>query len=72
MVADETEARIHELIAHHLKEVGTAEQGWSKLFIDQETHTFWELTYPHAEMHGGGPKKLTRVTAEIAKQKYGV
>lgn len=70
MMADATEARIKELIANRLREVRVG--NWRKLYVDPSTGTYWELTYPQSEMHGGGPMKLSRISTDQAQQKYGV
>ena len=52
------------------------DRAWRTLYKDPDAGDFWELDYPHAQMHGGGPPRLTRVTRvtrvtpEVAKQRH--
>jgi hypothetical protein len=69
---DETCKRIDQLVRDHLQLVGTADDGWSKLFLDKNDGRYWEHTYSHSEWHGGGPPTLTWVSDEYAKSKYDV
>jgi hypothetical protein len=67
---DETCKRIEQLIHDVLRQVGTADGGWAKLFVDERDGRYWELTYPHGEWHGGGPPMLTCVSNSYARSKY--
>jgi Immunity protein 27 len=74
VVGDQVEQRIHDLIAHHLKKVATNPQagGWETLYLDPNDGRYWELSYPHSEMHGGGPRRLTYLSpAAVAKYRLG-
>jgi hypothetical protein len=31
---------------------------WAHLYEDHGTGELWDITYPHGEMHGGGPRRL--------------
>jgi hypothetical protein len=35
---------------------------WALLYRHLETGDLWDVTYPQGEMHGGGPKRLRRLT----------
>lgn len=70
VVGDPVSVRIDHLITSELIEVGTADGGWSTLYRDPVDGRFWELTYPHSEMHGGGPRSLVQLDPESAKLKY--
>jgi hypothetical protein len=68
---DATCKRIKTLISTNLRLLGHAEGGWSALYQDPGDGRLWELTYPHSEMHGGGPPRLTWISQEQAESKYG-
>ena len=72
VVRDPVSVRIAQLIANELIEVGTADGGWSTLYLDPADGRYWEHTYPHSEMHGGGPASLTQVDIDAARKKYGI
>lgn len=63
--------RIDYLINHVLQKIGYDESGWDVLYRDPNDARFWELTYPQSHMHGGGPPRLTSITIEQARVKYG-
>jgi Immunity protein 27 len=71
--AGATCARINWLTSHHLRQIGISEQwgAWETLFQDPDDGRYWERTYPHGEMQGGGPPALSLLTREQAKAKYG-
>ncbi len=68
---DATAARIEWLIHHWLKKVAASQDGWTILYQDLTDQRFWELTYPHSEMHGGGPPTLRYLSREEAKSIFG-
>jgi hypothetical protein len=72
VVADPVEVRINQLIAHKLQKLAVSPEsgGWEILYRDPDDGRYWELTYPHSEMHGGGPKRLTNLPAIAAITKY--
>ena len=70
MVEDEVARRIRSLVADSLIKVATGRSGWVGLYRDPSDNRLWELTYPHGEMHGGGPPTLKQITAEYALRKY--
>ena len=69
---DEVDRRIFWLVTRRLIPRGQAHQGWEQLFEDPRDGRFWELTFPEGSLHGGGPRLLTRVGEEQAREKYGV
>jgi hypothetical protein len=70
-VADETCQRIADLTQYHLVELGRDSSGWDTLYRDPNDGRYWELIYPHAELHGGGPPQLRWLSADEARNKYG-
>jgi Immunity protein 27 len=44
--------------------------GWITLYVSPVTGQFWELSYPQGEMHGGGPRQLSEISALEARDKY--
>ena len=71
IVADPTCKRIEWLIANHLVQLGAGTSGWDELYRDPDDGRLWELTWPHSEMHGGGPPRLTCIPVDAARAKYG-
>ena len=71
-VCDPVEQRIRWLIKNYLREVRTSPDGWSVLYRDPNDGRYWERTYPHSEVHGGGPMQLTMISAEDAREKFGL
>jgi hypothetical protein len=69
---DQTENRIRWLIDHRLDRLGSDPSGWDTLFRDRRDGRLWELTYPQSELHGGGPCRLSVITAADAARKYDV
>ena len=67
---DETCKRIEQLVSGPLNQVGTADGGWTRLFVDESDGRYWELTYPHGDWHGGGPPTLTCVSHCYVGSKY--
>ena len=68
--ADVTETRINLLLAGYLEKIASTSDGWDQLYRDPEDHRYWELTFPQSGAHGGGPKRLTNISAESATSKY--
>ncbi len=64
--------RIEWLIAERLQRLAGANDGWDSLYRDPADGRLWELTYPHGELHAGGPPRLTVITPPDAVAKYGV
>ena len=69
VVADEATKRIEHLTSSVL--VKRATGNWTILFQDPADRRFWQLTYPHGEMHGGGPPKLQAIDAATAASVFG-
>lgn len=69
---DATCERIHRLTTTHLQEVAISKEsgGWDTLFKDPDDGRYWERTYPHSEMHGGGPPRLALLSMEEAQSNY--
>lgn len=63
------EEEIDKALAKLVK-LGHDWSGWETLYRDPANGCFWEVTYPHAEMHGGGPRQLSQITASNAAAKY--
>jgi Immunity protein 27 len=70
--ADATCQRIEWLTSSYLEKIATSKDwgGWETLFRDLDDGRYWERTYPQSEMHGGGPPRLTALSAEKAHAKY--
>jgi hypothetical protein len=70
--SDSVERRIKDLVQHHLQKVVVSPDtgGWETLYRDPSDGRFWELTYPQSDMHGGGPMRLTNISAANAAAKY--
>jgi hypothetical protein len=72
VVADETCERIKWLIESRLELLARDSSGWETLYRDPRDDRFWERTYPHGRMHGGGPPELRVVPSDTAASKYGI
>lgn len=70
VVADEVCQRINYLVSTRLRRVAVREGGWTVLYEDPADKSYWELTYPHSEMHGGGPPKLAKLSIDDARRAY--
>ena len=68
---DEVDARIFRLVREVLVHVASSAQGWDQLFRDPRDGRYWELTFPHGSLYGGGPRELTVLDADAAAAKYG-
>jgi hypothetical protein len=71
VTADPTAERIEALIYEGLEKIAVDATGWETLYRDPDDGRYWELTYPQSEMHGGGPPRLTCLSPERARAKYG-
>lgn len=58
MVWSENCDRIAWLVKNHLKKIAYDASNWATLYQDPDDLRFWEFSYPHAEMYGGGPPML--------------
>jgi Immunity protein 27 len=75
LLPEETEVteqtRIQQLIRDELVKIARDLSGWRVLYRDPKDARLWELSYPHSEMHGGGPAKLTWISPQLAKTVFG-
>jgi hypothetical protein len=69
---DEVDRRIFWLVTRRLIARGQVHQGWEQLYQDPRDGRFWELTFPEGSLHGGGPRLLTCIDEDRAREKYGV
>jgi hypothetical protein len=69
--ADSTARRIEFLIKDLLHQLANDASGWDVLYRDPNDGRLWELTYPKSGWQGGGPPRLTCITADAAREKYG-
>ena len=72
VVEDDVSRRIRSLVAGPLQKLASAEEGWITLYLDPRDNRFWELQYPHSEMHGGGPPALICIQRTEATLKYDI
>jgi Immunity protein 27 len=70
VISDEVCRRIGILVEEYLQLIGSADECWSKLYLDPEDGRYWELVYPQGEMHGGGLPQLVYISADAAKIRY--
>ncbi len=68
---DQATRRIEDLIANHLRRLSQTDDGWSVLYEDPTDGRHWELTYPEAGSHGGGPPQLRWLSTEVETTRYG-
>lgn len=69
--ANDVDERIFWLVTKRLMPQGRSPDGWSSLFVDPRDGRFWELTFPHGSLFGGGPRRLTLLSPQVAEEKYG-
>jgi hypothetical protein len=67
---DDAEQRIWDAVHNRLRKIGVRGGGWTTLYQDPFDKTFFELSFPQGEMHGGGPAKLTRIDIEQVHEFY--
>jgi len=72
MIEDEVSLRIRSLIESGLQRIATSKDGWEVLYKDVSDGRYWELTYPHGDMQGGGPIALILADRSMLAEKYGV
>lgn len=72
MRGDDGCERIDWLIANELKKIASSPQwgDWETLFQDPSDGRYWERTYPHGDLQGGGPPQLRVISEDEAKAKY--
>lgn len=71
LVPDPVCQRIQRLIETHLVELAVVRSGSETLYRDPNDGRLWELSWPQFSLPGGGPPRLTHVTADAARLKYG-
>jgi immunity protein 27 of polymorphic toxin system len=71
VIGDTTTERIEVLVKELLGKIAVDATGWETLYRDPSDGRYWELTYPQGEMHGGGPPRLTYLSDDQARAKYG-
>lgn len=64
--------RINDQVSNYLKKIAEDFSTWSILYQDPIDSRFWELTLLQSEYHGGGVKRLTCISRENVKKKYGI
>ena len=64
-----TDAEI-DLALSRLEKLAVDSSGWLSLYRDPSTGELWEITYPHSEMHGGGPRALSHISVADARVRY--
>jgi hypothetical protein len=74
MRGDAVEDRIGWLTSEKLVQVAIhpVYGAWEILYRDPSDGRFWELTFPHGEMQGGGPTQLQVISRDVAVDKYQV
>lgn len=72
MQADDVCRRIELLVSTDLKKIASSPKwgDWEQLFQDPLDGRYWEKTYPHGEMQGGGPPQLKWLSEDEARAKY--
>jgi hypothetical protein len=66
-----TKERIDWLVREYLERVGGGGSGCDTLLLDHRDGRLWELTCPDGWPHGGGAPRLTWISLESARRKYG-
>jgi len=69
VLGDNSSRRIDELIKGFSR-VAHREGGWTILFRNPLNGTYWEVTHPQSHMHGGGPRKLSRLSVSEVSDRY--
>jgi hypothetical protein len=70
VTADAVAKRIEWLTGEVLEPLASDSSGWETLFRDPGDGRLWEQTFPHSEMHGGGPPRLQVISENGAAAKY--
>lgn len=55
-------SEIDALLSAELVRLSETDGGWRTLYQHRTTGKLWELSYPQSEMHGGGPRRLRRLS----------
>lgn len=61
-------AAIDNLLSRELVEVAATDGGWRRLYRHRMTGSLWELSYPQSHMHGGGPRRLCKLSLSTQNQ----
>ncbi|MDB5116686.1 MAG: hypothetical protein JWQ79_2178 [Mucilaginibacter sp.] len=70
VISDDNCQRIEWLTQSYLKKISTSDGGWTTTYQDVNDGRYWQLSYPHGELQGGGPPMLECLTpAMLAYQK---
>ena len=72
VVQDALCKRIQWLTDSYLEQVAVDGDNWSALYRNPDDDSYWELTYPQSQRHGGGPPALQRVPKGDAFKRYGI
>jgi len=69
---DDVCKRIEWLVNTDLKRIASSPQwgDWETLFQDPSDGRYWERSYPHGDLQGGGPPQLKVMSADEAEAKY--
>ena len=69
---DDVCKRIEWLVNTDLKKIASSPQwgDWETLFQDPSDGRYWERTYPHGDLQGGGPSQLQVMSTDEARAKY--
>ncbi|MGH9629568.1 MAG: Imm27 family immunity protein [Bryobacteraceae bacterium] len=70
VIADDVCREIERLLSTRLNRVAARDEGWTVLYQDRLDDSYWELTYPHSEWHGGGPPTLVELAVDDARRLY--
>lgn len=62
-------AKIDAMLRDDLVKIRYEDEGWTTIYRHKTTGTFWKLTYPNSEMHGGGPRELIELSSLSAVPK---
>jgi hypothetical protein len=60
-VIDENCKMVNELLNKELQFISDDNSGWNKLYKYNIDSSYWELTYPQSDLHGGGPPALKKI-----------
>ena len=72
VVGDAQCDRINDLVTGKLVKIAGRDGGWTTLYQDPRDGAYWELTYPHSSMQGGGPPTLTEMKVAEVRKLYGL
>ena len=72
IVADDLSKRIEALGSSTFKEIGSSKDSWDVLYVDPSDGRYSELNYPNGGTHSGGAPRLSFMTVEQTRAKYGL